>query len=78
MERNAGGPDDQFEEEEESEEQEYEDELAREAADGEVCSNCGAEFIKAHGRPVLCKDCWAAASDAERQGFEEAIHAPKD
>lgn len=88
-ERNAGGPDDPEaedpeldEEEEESEDaleaQDYEDELARESAAGEVCSNCGAEFIKAHGRPVMCKDCWAAASDTEREGFEEAIHPQKD
>lgn len=44
-------------------------------ASGQTCGSCGAEFVKPHGRPVLCRWCWAHAFGKDRAGYRKAYHA---
>jgi hypothetical protein len=45
---------------------------------GEACCWCGAFFVKPHGYPVLCRDCWvneqkrAWAKDCKPHPLQEA------
>lgn len=49
-------------------------EIANAMVSGEMCSLCGTYFKKAHGYPVLCKDCWKHASIEDRKAHQKAIH----
>jgi len=33
-------------------------EYAEDIYTGQTCQECGTYFVKAHGYPVLCKDCY--------------------
>lgn len=56
-------PDEGFDVEEEDEETVEEEEEQARAENGEVCSDCGAEFADANGSAALCADCFATAED---------------
>lgn len=70
------GPDDKDYEDPEFEQEEEDDasSLAEDAADGAVCSLCGALFVASHGYPVLCKDCWKDESN-RTEGLQEATES---
>ena len=38
-------------------------ELADDIINGQSCSWCGVCFVKEHGYPVACKDCWEDHDD---------------
>ncbi len=59
-------PDDaSFTEEEENEDEltEDEEEEAARTVNGEICSDCGAEFTEANGTASLCQSCFETAED---------------
>ena len=35
--------------------------IASEIANGEICARCLMPFVKEHGHPVVCRDCFGAA-----------------
>jgi NMD protein affecting ribosome stability and mRNA decay len=45
--------------------------LADDMVEGRSCSECGIYFEKAHGFPVLCRDCYA---DELVDTMEEPTH----
>ena len=52
-------------------------EIADDFVDGSCCMNCSTYFKNdrgeagaTHGYPVICRDCWATTSSAERQQWK--------
>ena len=40
--------------------------------EGRLCCKCGREYGKPHSWRVLCKECWTATPEAEREGLKLA------
>lgn len=49
--------------------------VAQAVAAGQVCGECGSEFVKPHGHPTLCVWCWTHAFGKARAGYRKAYHA---
>jgi hypothetical protein len=47
-------------------------EMSNHVIDGFQCSGCGTCFTGPHGYPVLCRECWADYSRAERRPYSKA------
>jgi len=48
--------------------------LTDDVVEGLACSLCGVYFVKPHGFPVLCGNCWADATRMEKLGLVRAEH----
>lgn len=46
--------------------------IADDMIDGHCCSLCGLYFVKKHGYPVVCKDCWKELSKKEKKMYQLA------
>jgi hypothetical protein len=47
-------------------------EIAEDIMVGLCCAHCGVYFVKAHGHPVLCADCWPCAGDVDKKMHSKA------
>ncbi|MDR1346819.1 MAG: hypothetical protein LBJ63_00075 [Prevotellaceae bacterium] len=48
--------------------------IADDIIQGRCCSLCNIYFVEEHFYPVVCEDCWADLTNAEKQGYEKAIY----
>lgn len=46
--------------------------IAEDIVDGFQCSHCGICFIREHGFPVLCTNCFDQETEEERTGLPRA------
>ncbi len=46
-------------------------EITEDMVDGLICSHCGIYFLKPHGYPVLCEDCYSDETKEERAGLQK-------
>jgi len=56
----------------EEEDKTLDDDTDQRVEDGEVCANCGAEFVEEQGAASVCKICWPKLDGDERIGLLEA------
>jgi DNA-directed RNA polymerase subunit RPC12/RpoP len=49
-------------------------EEARRVSLGQVCVECGTDFVKAHNTPTACSHCWGKLPLEERKVLNRAIH----
>lgn len=52
--------------------------LGSEIANGEFCARCLMPFVKAHGHPVVCRDCWPDHGPYEQRATHRLITAAWD
>ena len=41
---------------------------------GQVCLECGTDFVKAHSTPTACSHCWGKLPLEERKVVGRAVH----
>lgn len=51
-------------------------EIADDMLDGSCCQECSTYFVRSHGHPVLCRECWTSYAPRERArlGVLPSVH----